>query len=87
MRVLFDHCTPKGIAPFLAGHDVASARSLGWAELLNGDLLHAAEQAGFDVIVSADKNIRYQQNLRSRQIAIVVLSRSRWSLVKLTIRR
>jgi hypothetical protein len=82
MLVLFDHCTPQGIARYLAGHTVKAARRLGWAQLLNGDLLRAAEEAGFDVMVSADKNIRYQQNLRGRKIALVVLSRSRWSLVE-----
>jgi hypothetical protein len=81
MFVLFDHCTPQGIARYLLGHTVKPARRLGWAQLTNGDLLKAAEEAGFDVMVSADKNIRYQQNLSGRKIA-VVLSRSRWSLVE-----
>jgi hypothetical protein len=82
MFVLFDHCTPQGIARYLLGHTVKPARRLGWAQLTNGDLLKAAEEAGFDVMVSADKNIRYQQNLSGRKIALVVLSRSRWSLVE-----
>ncbi len=48
----------------------------GWDRLSNGDLLHAAEEAGFDVLVTTDKNIRYQQNLKGRRIAIIVLGNS-----------
>ncbi len=82
MRVLFDHCTPYGIAPFLVGHEVAPARKLGWAELTNGKLLNVAEEAGFDVMVTVDQNIRYQQNLKGRKIALVVLARGRWTLMR-----
>jgi hypothetical protein len=82
MPVLLDHCTPQGIARYLTGHTVKAARKLGWAELSNGTLLQAAEDAGFDVMVTADQNIRYQQNLSGRKIALVVLTRSRWTLIK-----
>jgi hypothetical protein len=82
MRVLFDHGTPRGIKRFLTGHTVREAFQEGWHTISNGDLLTAAEQAGFDVLLTTDKNIRYQQNLSSRKIAIVVLERSRWPLVK-----
>ena len=51
----------------------------------NGDLLQAAEQSGFELFLTADKNIRYQQNLAGRKIAIVVLSQLRWRLVRLNI--
>lgn len=82
MLVLFDHGTPRGIARALQGHTVKEARAQGWDTLNNGDLLKAAEDAGFDVLLTTDKNLRYQQNLQGRKLAIVVLSRSRWSLVK-----
>ena len=82
MLVLFDHCTPRGIARYLTGHKIEVASQLGWAEFSNGDLIRAAEIAGFEVMVSADKSIRYQQNLSGRKIALIVLSRSRWSLVE-----
>lgn len=82
MLVLFDHCTPRGIARYLISHTVKVASKLGWAELSNGDLIRAAEAAGFEVMVSADKSIRYQQNLTGRKIALVILSRSRWGLVE-----
>jgi hypothetical protein len=73
MRVLFDHGTPRSIARFLAGHTVTQAKAKGWDRLSNGKLLQAAEEAGFDVLLTTDKNIRYQQNLKGRRIAIVVL--------------
>ena len=81
MRVLFDNSTPRGIAPALAGHVVTEARERGWDRLNNGELLDAAEQAGFDLLVTADRNMGYQQNLTGRKIAIVVLGKGRWTLV------
>jgi len=83
MRILFDNGTPRGLARFLTGHSVEEARVHGWEELANGELIDAAEQAGFEVIVTTDKNIRYQQNLASRKIALVVLANSQWPMVKL----
>jgi hypothetical protein len=55
---------------------------MGWDTLTNGELLHAAEQAGFDVLLTTDKNLTYRQNLKGRRIAIVVLGRNRWRMVK-----
>jgi hypothetical protein len=83
MLILFDHATPRGVARFLSAHTVITAKERGWDTLGNGDLLEAAERAGFDVIVTADKNMRYQQNLEGRRIALVVLSTPRWPIVKL----
>ena len=83
MLILFDHVTPKGIARSLPGHIVTKAKDRGWDTLSNGDLLATAEQAGFDVLVTADKNMRYQQNLEGRRIALVVLSTPQWPVVKL----
>lgn len=83
MRVLFDNGTPRGVAAALAGHHVEEARAHGWDALKNGELLAAAEAAGFDVFVTTDRNIRYQQNLTGRKLAIVVLSKARWKLIKL----
>ena len=85
MLVLFDHSTPAPLAPYLTGHTVMEARDRGWDRLSNGDLLTEAERAGFDVLLTADKNIRYQQNLRGRKIALVVLSTPRWPVVRLQI--
>ena len=60
MRILFDTGTPRGLAAFLTGHSVEEARTRGWEELANGELIDAAEQAGFALLVTTDKNIRYQ---------------------------
>ena len=87
MLILFDHVTPKGIARALVGHTVTKAKDRGWDTLSNGDLLDAAETAGFDVFVTADKNMRYQQNLAGRRIALVVLGTPQWPVVKLASRQ
>jgi len=83
MLILFDHVTPSGIPRFLSNHTVTKARDRGWDTLTNGDLLAEAERAGFDVLLTADKNMRYQQNLAGRRIALVVLSTPQWPLVRL----
>jgi hypothetical protein len=83
MKILFDNGTPKPIARYLAGHVVTRARQIGWHELENGELIQRAEDAGYDVLLSTDKNIRYQQNLRGRRIALVVLGSSQWPMVRL----
>jgi hypothetical protein len=82
MRVLFDNGTPRGVAAALSDHIVEEARSRGWDSLGNGDLLDAAEAAGFHVFVTTDRNIRYQQNLAGRRIAVVVLGKGRWRLIR-----
>ena len=83
MLILFDHVTPGGIAKFLPGHTVIKAKDRGWDTLTNGELLSEAERAGFEVLLTADKNIRFQQNLAGRKIAIVVLSTPQWPVVRL----
>jgi len=83
MLILFENGTPRGLARFLVGHSVEEARSRGWEEISNGELIDAAEQAGFEVMVTTDKNIRYQQNLKGRKIALVVLEHSQWPMVKM----
>ena len=82
MRVLFDNGTPRGVAAALADHLIEEARSRGWDALKNGELLDVAEAAGFDVLVTTDRHIRHQQNLVGRKVAIVVLSKGRWKLIK-----
>jgi hypothetical protein len=87
MLILFDHVTPRGLARFLPGHAVTKAKDRGWDTLTNGDLLAEAERAGFDVLLTADRNMRYQQNLAGRKIALVVLSTPQWPRVRLHIER
>ena len=77
MRILFDHSVPAPLRRYLTEHAVTEAIQLGWDRLSNGDLLTEAERAGFDVLLTADKNIRYQQNLTGRKIAIVELGTPR----------
>jgi hypothetical protein len=66
----------------LAGHEVRTARQMGWQELENGDLLNAAESAGFELFLTGDKNLSYQQNLKGRKISLVVLGTIRWGLLR-----
>jgi hypothetical protein len=87
MRILFDHGTPSGIAGSLSGHDVTEAIERGWDRISNGELLEVAEAAGFDLLLTTDKRIRYQQNLTGRKIAIVVLGNSTWRLVRMYLDR
>jgi hypothetical protein len=80
--ILFDNNIPRGLARALSAHTVVEARARGWHLFKNGDLLNAAEDAAFDVMVTSDKGIKYKQNLRIRKIALVVLSQGRWRLVR-----
>jgi len=82
MLVLFDNAVPRGTAQCLRSHTVVGCRDRGWDTLSNGELLAAAETAGFDVLVTTDKNIRHQQNLKGRRIAVVVVGKGRWRLIK-----
>ncbi len=78
MLVLFDQATPVPIRPYLKGHTVRTAFQQGWDKLKNGELLAAAEQAGFGLLLTTDKNMQYQQNLAHRKIAIVVINQQQW---------
>ncbi len=82
MLILLDHGTPAPLRLFLKGHTVRKAKDLGWDTLTNGELLKAAEEAAFDLLLTTDKNIRFQQNLAKRVIAIVVLGNPRWPVVR-----
>jgi len=87
MLVLFGHGTPAPIRPFLEGHLVKRTQDMGWDRLTNGELLEAAEESGFDLLVTTDKNIRYQQRLTGRKIAIVVLGNAQWPVLRLHVQR
>jgi hypothetical protein len=79
---LFDQATPVPIRQFLTGHTASTAAHEGWDKLQNCDLLNAAEAAGFEVFLTTDKNIRYQQNLTGRKIAIVLIRKQQWPDLK-----
>lgn len=72
MKILLDHCVPAGLRKHLTPHEAVTARRMGWEELRNGMLLQVA-QAGFDVLLSTDGTIEYQQSLPNYDIALVVL--------------
>ena len=80
-RVLLDHCVPRPFRNLLQDCTASTAVEMGWEQLRNGELLNTAEAAGFEVLITADKNLRYQQNLSGRQIAIIELATNRLRLV------
>lgn len=83
MRILIDECLPKQLKGWLAGkHDAVTVQEMGWANVKNGKLLRSANEAGFDVFVTADKNMYYQQNFAGLQISAVVIPSNRKLLVQ-----
>jgi predicted nuclease of predicted toxin-antitoxin system len=82
MRVLFDQNVPRNLRRFLVGHEVATAPQMSWEELANGELIAAAETGGFEVFVTGDQNLSYQQTLVDRTIAIVELTKNNWPSVE-----
>ena len=83
MRILFDHNVPVGARFFLPDHEVRTFAEMNWPpQLENGELLREAEAAAFDVLVTSDQNIRHQQNLRGRKIALVILGSNIWPIVR-----
>lgn len=87
MRILFDHGTPEPLISFLKDHTISTAKQMGWDTLSNGQLLKAAEEAKFAVLLTTDKNMTAQQNMKDRAIAIVVLGNSQWRLVRRHVRK
>ena len=81
-RVLLDQNMPEGLVAALSGHQVVPCRLMGWSELEDGELLKVAEEGGFDLMITADQNIQYQQNLTGRRVALVVLSTNTWPTIR-----
>jgi predicted nuclease of predicted toxin-antitoxin system len=83
VKILFDTNIPAPLAGSFRGHDVARTGALGWQNLENGALLEAAEKAGFEVLITCDQNVRYQQNFTDRKLAVVViLSSNHWPTLR-----
>jgi predicted nuclease of predicted toxin-antitoxin system len=82
MRILLDQNVPAPLRHLLAGHQVETAYERGWSELLNGDLIAQAELAGFDLLVTSDQGIPYQQNWSGRSLALLVLSTNDWNRIR-----
>jgi hypothetical protein len=81
-RLLLDANMPRGLRVLLPDYEVWTARQMGWDRLTNGELLAAAEGAGFDAMITADRNIRYQQNLAGRKIALIELTTTHWETIR-----
>lgn len=82
MKILFDQGTPVPLRNYLDRHLVTTAYELSWQELENGALIATAEDEGFDQLINTDQNLRYQQNLDNRRIAVVVLKSTSWPRIK-----
>jgi len=82
VRILFDQGVPVPLRASLTRHEVATAYEKGWSKLKNGELLDAAEQDGFDQLVTTDAHLKHQQNLRRRKVAIVVLTSTSWPRIR-----
>jgi hypothetical protein len=82
MLILFDNGTPAPLRHALKGHTVVEAIERGWDRLVNGELIAAAEAAGFELLLTTDKSIRHQQNLTNRKLAFVVLGNQQWPTLR-----
>lgn len=87
MLILFDNGVPAPLRHALKGHVVVEAIERGWDRFLNGELIAAAEAAGFEVLVTTDKNIRYQQNLKARKITFIVLGNQQWPTLRRSVEK
>ena len=82
MKILFDQGTPAPRKERLPGHEVDTAFERGWSTLQNGELLTRAEGAGYDLLITTDRNLKYQQNLEDRTLAILVLLSTSWPRIE-----
>ena len=82
MKILFDQGTPVPLRRHLHPGRVDTAAEMGWSQLGNGELLAAAEAAGFDLLITTDQNLRCQQNLTHRRIGIIVLMSTSWPRIE-----
>jgi hypothetical protein len=82
LKVLLDENIPHDLRPFLRHHETFTAAYMGWAGLTNGQLLDAAEKEGFEVLVTGDLSLKYQQNMVARRIALVSLSAIGWPVIE-----
>ena len=82
MRILFDQGTPVPLRQSLANHSVDTVFERGWSTVQNGALLEASEQEGYQLLITTDQNLKYQQNLSDRSIAIIVLLSTSWPRIQ-----
>lgn len=74
MKILLDECVTKHLKPFLVGHEVFTVRELGWSGIKNGVPMKQCVEEQFDILLTIDKNLQYQQNLDSYPITIIILN-------------
>lgn len=82
MKILFDQGTPVPLRAHLVGHTIDVVYELGWADFQNSELLKIAEKAGYELLVTTDQNLKYQQNLKGRKLAILVLLSTSWPRIR-----
>ena len=87
MRVLLDENIPAGLQKLLTGHEAMLPTEVGLAGVSDGELLTAAEKLGYEVLLTADRNLSYQQNLAGRAIAVVVLNTNHWGTIRRDVQR
>ncbi len=85
MKILFDQGTPVPLRQHLAGHAVDTAFERGWSDLHNGELLDRAESEGYQLLITTDQNLPYQQNLAARSLAVLVLMSTSWPRLQLRV--
>ena len=83
MKILFDQGTPAPLRRYLSEHSVDTAFELGWSELKNGELLDRAEAESYEVLITTDQNLRFQQNLSDKRLAVLVLQSTSWPRIRL----
>jgi hypothetical protein len=81
VKILIDECVPKPLGRFFPQHTVSTVQEIGWSGIMNGELIKRAESS-FDLLITSDKNIKYQQNLSDRKIALLVLSTNDWEILR-----
>ena len=82
MKVLLDACVPRPLRKFLPDHTVQTAQEMGWGQLKNGALIKESESQ-FDAFLTSDQNLKYQQNITGRKLAILVLPTNDWPMIRL----
>lgn len=85
MKIILDESVPQKLRLLIEDHAVVTVAFQGWSGLKNGALLKAAEDAGYELFITADQEIRYQQNLADRKMALLVLSTNNWYYLKAAI--
>ena len=82
MKILFDNNVPRQLRRLLAHYEIKTSVEMKWAELANGRLLAVAEENGFDLMITGDKNLSYQQNLYGKRLSVIVLSETNWQILR-----